>query len=167
MNDKQTIIAAVAHLGNIYGVEVKAERMAVYAETLLERYEVGEILTAAHGLVISSRFFPAVADFVEAIDGVPQSAAGLLEQEAIKAWRHLTATTWDEHPSDFAKRISRDVAGTTQFNDHHQRDLQFIRKDFIRQYIAVSLEQRRTDAQTRRDQIASTGQDVAGLIGGD
>ena len=157
MDDRMQVLAALVGLAEMYGTDFGTKRQTAYTRALLAWYPASVIVETASKLPYSCRFFPTVADFVEAIDGKPPTLHSKLESEALDAWRHITARVWDVHPSDFVKEVARDVAGTTVFNHHQERDLMFIRKDFVKRYVEVSMEKMREERQKLLDEVASVG----------
>jgi len=159
------LLKMLAVMGKMYDKEMDAQRTGLYSKYLLDRYTEGEILEAGRSLIYSSRFMPTVADFTEAIEGKPDTLDNRLKDEAINQWNWLTASSWAEgHPPEFSKEVCRDVTGTIHLDGMKARDLMFMRKEFLERYVYAKTAEMREDAQKRRDEIASTGRDVAGLI---
>jgi len=156
MKGKQEVLMVIVWLAEVYGVEVKPERMALYAETLLARYTPPEVLKAGRGLVYSSRFFPSIADFVEAIEGkVPTLDQGILD-EAADQWALLMGANPQSPSSRFANRVCKQVTGTIfPGTDLTIRDAGFQRKAFLEMYARKMKATMSEDRQRLLDEAAS------------
>ena len=150
------ILKALTILAKLHDADLSPERAALYEVWLKERYTLDEIKDAARGLIYSCRGFPTIAHFAEAIDGKPLSLEERILSEARVEWQKLTAHHWGENrPSELALAISGEVAGTNNFDSHSQKDLRFIRSDFLDAYLTQKREWAEEDRQRLLDEAAS------------
>ncbi|MCA1625993.1 MAG: hypothetical protein LC778_19795 [Acidobacteria bacterium] len=82
--DRTEFFALITVLENYYDRPISAERHALYFKHL-EKYPFPDVKRAADKLVESSKFFPAVSEFIEALNGTSQEKASNAWYEYYKA----------------------------------------------------------------------------------
>jgi len=155
-------------LATAHDEHVSPQRAAIYITTLRgRRYSEEELTTAGRELLITSRRFPAIADFVEAIEGKQPTLDSRLAAEASRQWSLLTSHDRSEKPARLASRVCKDVVGTVNpGKDLQFRDMNFMRRPFVEEYVRRRKAEEGEARECRINEISSTGRDIAGMLGG-
>jgi len=148
--------AILETLAEAFGEDVSPQRAAVYVATLGERYTDAELAGAGRALLLTSRRFPAIADFVEAIEGKRPTQGQKLLDEAADQWAKLMAANPQSPSSKLADHVCRDVTGTMfPAADLSLRDAGFKRRDFVEMYARRKQAAANEDRERLLDEAAS------------
>lgn len=137
--DRNDFAATMAVLAEAFGETPTGNRMDVYFEMLSE-YSIDEIRIATKKLLKSCSFFPKIAQFIEAIEGDPESKSN-------NAWyeyeKHIDAYKTLDIGDPVAHQVIKDMNLYGMGLETHgypdtRKDYDFIRQEFMKRYRAVS-----------------------------
>lgn len=126
-------------------VEVTEAMIEIYFNALLD-HELSSIKAAAYLLLKTAIYFPRPADFLNILNP-PTSAS--LEVEANEAWPKMIAALHDRHKypeeGSVLDLVIDQLGGPGRLGGMDTRDINFMRRDFIKAYIAQATVAKHTD----------------------